>query len=250
MLITTRTCAGPCSKRARDAQVAFHQAQAQHVDAMVAWLRTGPDERGPVPAPPQQPVVYVEDGEPAFGPRCAQLIRSALVELDDLASLLQANADGHRPGADRSQKTTTTKSKPSPSPIVDTLDELYGDLIEVEDHWRDFRGYPARPQRQRGSHARTVTLAWLRDHLDEILSHPWSVGFGLRMLAWQRRLRTMSKSDPASKSSPIRCPRCSERQVKRRDDGYFECNCGRLLTQAEHDREHTEQADELQEANA
>jgi ribosomal protein L37AE/L43A len=80
--------------------------------------------------------------------------------------------------------------------------------------------------------------------LDDILLHPGSVEFGLSVLRWQRRLRGMAKVDPASKRSPIRCPRCRERQVSRREDGYFECGCGRLLTQAEHDREYARQADE------
>jgi ribosomal protein L37AE/L43A len=86
--------------------------------------------------------------------------------------------------------------------------------------------------------------------LDDILLHPGSVEFGLSVLRWQRRLRAMAKVDPASKRSPIRCPRCRERQVSRREDGYFECGCGRLLTQAEHDREYARQADEHEQQEA
>jgi DNA-directed RNA polymerase subunit RPC12/RpoP len=100
-----------------------------------------------------------------------------------------------------------------------------------------------------------VTVGWLLDQLDDILLHPGSVEFGLSVLRWQRRLRGMAKVDPASKGSPIRCPRCNEPQVRRRDDDYYECGtCGRLLTQKEHDREFSKQAEqhdhERQEAHA
>lgn len=84
----------------------------------------------------------------------------------------------------------------------------------------------------------------------DILLHPGSRDFGVGVLRWERRLLKMTKSDPATKASPIRCPRCSERQVSRRDDGYFECPCGRLMNQAEHDREYSEQADEHEQQEA
>lgn len=115
--------------------------------------------------------------------------------------------------------------------------------MAVEDAWREHRGYPPRPQRPRDGHARRLSIAWLLDELDHILAHPGSVRFGLGVLAWQRRLRALTRSDPVGTLSPIRCPRCSEVQVRRQDDGYWQCGtCGRLLTQAEHDEEKDRQA--------
>jgi ribosomal protein L37AE/L43A len=247
MPIPTTACPGPCIRRAREAWIAYCNNLAQHVDDTITWLRTPPTARTPQPpAAPPPPAVPATEGLPVFCRRCAQLIRAALTELDDLAAVLAATADGHRPGVDRSQKTTTSKSTPSPSPIADTLDDLYGMLVAVEDQWREARGYQARPRRTRGSHARTTVIAWLLDHLDAILAHPGSVEFGLDVLRWQRRLRTMAKADPAVRRSPIRCPRCSERKVHREDDGYYKCHsCERLMSQDEHDREYGEQAAEL-----
>ena len=69
--------------------------------------------------------------------------------------------------------------------------------------------------------------------------------FGRATLAWQRRLRTLTKSDPVGTLSPVRCSRCGEVNVRREDDGYHKCHtCGRLMSQQEHDREYDEQARE------
>jgi ribosomal protein L37AE/L43A len=92
-----------------------------------------------------------------------------------------------------------------------------------------------------------VSVAWLLEQLPAILLHPGSVSFGLAVLGWQRRLERMATTDPANARSAIRCPavKCRERQVRRKDDDWWECDaCGRLLTQQEHDRERDEQADE------
>lgn len=240
MPITADSCPGPCNRRAREAHAAFDAALA-------AWLATPPEklkDRGERPVTPDVPVYL---GDPVWDSRCARMIRGAFQELDDLASNLSSTIDGYRPLAPLGPNG---RAVTTPEGAVETLDELFGKLVEVEDNWREVRDYPPRPYRARGGHARRLSIGFLLDELDDILLHPGSIQFGLATLAWQRRLRGMTKSDPASKASPIRCPRCHERQVKRRDDGYFECNCGRLLTQAEHDREHTEQADELQEAHA
>lgn len=233
-------CPGPCNNRWRTAHTAYE-------NALTHWQHTPDRDRGDRPDPP---TTLPRAGNPIWDPGCARIIRTALAELDDLASQAAATADGHRPGADRSQKTTTTKSTPSPSPIVDTLDELYGALVEVEDQWRAANNYQARPARPRNGHARRLSIAFLLDELDAILAHPGSVAFGVAALSWQRRLRALTSSDPTAKRSPIRCPRCSERQVGRTDHGTYEYECkacGRLLSQDEHDREYAEQADEHQQ---
>lgn len=265
MPINPHACPGPCNAQARKAWDAYDQAVTRHEyemllhldaaerhrDAVAAWHPplTLPAEPQP-PARPQPPSVRVVAGFP-WCARCARLLKHALAELDDTAALLAAGVDGHRGAA----MSSPNGVKPlDHRQIVDELDELYGFLVSVEDQWRGARGYPARPRRARGAHARAVSVGWLLGQLDDLLLDEWSVEVGLAVLGWQRRLRGLAKVDPVSKRSPIACPRCRERQVQRRDDGYFECLCGRLLTQAEHDREYAEQADEhdheQQEAHA
>lgn len=255
MPIREDVCPGPCANAARKAWDAYDQAVTRyeyemllhldaterHRQALAAWH---PPLLLPVeptaPARPEPPTIPVPVGYP-WCARCARLIRHALAELDDTAALLNAGVDGHRGAAISGPNGVKPLNHTA---IVEALDELYGDLVSVEDQWRAARGYPERPRRARGADARMRTIGWLLGVLDDILLDPWSVEVGLTILAWQRRLLRMTKSDPTSRRSPIACPRCRERQVNRRDDGYFECLCGRLLTQQEHDREYAEQAGE------
>ncbi|MFI6793649.1 hypothetical protein ACIBG4_40595 [Nonomuraea sp. NPDC050383] len=241
MPINPNACPGVCNRAARAAWTSYDQALADHAEAMTAWLATPGDDRGQRPEPPEQPTIPVPLGDPVWDHRCARLIRAALAEIDDTAALLAASIDGHRGSAPAGPNGVAA---PSHLSIVNTLDELYGALSMVEGQWREYRRYPDRPRRARGTHARTLTVGWLLGELDDILLHPGSVDFGLGVLGWQARLRKMTKSDPVSTMSPIRCPRCSERQVRRKDDGYYECACGRLLNQSEHDAEYARQADE------
>lgn len=252
-------CIGPCSKPHRDAVDAYDQALtiyeqelAAHPALVAAWR---PPLLYPTPPTPPAPVTtHPYLGDPVWCARCARMIRQALADLDDLASLAQATVDGHRDAGARYGKTGLhlKTSAPSPSPITDTLDELYGALVDVEDNWREFRNDQPRPQRARNGHARRLAIAYLLDELDAILAHPASDAFGFATLAWQRRLRALTKSDPASRRSPIRCPRCKEAaRITLQDDGYYKCGtCEKLMSQREHDREFAEQAAEHVEQEA
>lgn len=263
MPIRSDACPGPCNGQARKAWDAYDQAVIRHqhevilhIDAhqrwqqaMTGWQAAIPEWHPPYvlppieparPEPPAQPTITVHAGFP-WCSRCVRIIRHALAQLDDTAALLNAGVDGHRGAAVSGPNGTKPLAHTA---IIEALDELYGDLVAVEDAWRAARGYPERPRRARGADARMRTVAWLLGVLDDLLLDPWSVEVGLSILAWQRRLLRMTKSDPTSRRSPIACPRCQERQVSRRDDGFYECLCGRLLNQAEHDREKDEQAEE------
>ncbi|MEU8040898.1 hypothetical protein [Streptosporangium sp. NPDC049078] len=251
------TCIGPCSKPYRDAVDAYDQALTVYEEALAARPALLAAWRIPLlypaaPVPPEPVTIRAHYGDPVWCGRCTRMIRQALDDLDDLASLAQATVDGHRDAGARYGKTGLhlKTSAPSPSPITDTLDELYGALVDVEDNWREFRNHQPRPQRARNGHARRLAISYLRDELDAILAHPASDAFGFATLAWQRRLRALTKSDAVSRRSPVRCRRCSERKMRLEDDGYYKCGtCGTLMSQVEHDREFAEQAEE-QEAHA
>jgi ribosomal protein L37AE/L43A len=240
-------CPGVCNRQWRIAAEAYDAALAKYAADMEAWLAKPGDERGKRPVEPEQPDTPVTRGDPVWCSRCTRTIRASFQELDDLASVLAADIDGHRPAA-----PLGPNGKPplTPTGAVDTLDELFGALVNVEDNWREFRRYAPRPHRARGGHARRLSINFLLDELDDILLHPGSVTFGLGVLAWQRRLRKHTKSDPARTLSLIRCPSCKERQVRAKDDGWWECLCGRLLNQAEHDREQEAQVDEHEQQEA
>jgi len=257
--IDPHACPGPCNHAARTAVDAYDQAHTAYEHARAAYPAIVAAWHAPLlypapPAPPAPVTIRPNLGDPVWHPGCARRIRAALIELDDLASLAQATVDGHRDAGARYGKTGLhlKTSAPSPSPITDTLDELYGALIDVEDNWREFRDDQPRPQRARNGHARRLAISYLLDELDAILHHPGSVAFGLAAFAWQRRLRALTKSDPTARRSPIRCPRCLEvARMVLQDDGYYKCGtCEKLMSQREHDREYNEQAEEHVEQEA
>ncbi|GAA3027395.1 hypothetical protein [Streptosporangium longisporum] len=241
-----RMCPGRCNQPYRDAVDFYDQAVIAYEEARAAWRF--PLRYPAKPVPPAPPDVRLYLGDPVWHPGCAQRIHAALRELDDLASQAQAEVDGHRDAGARYGRTGVTAKTHagSPSPVTDLLDQLYGDLIAVEDPWRRARGYQARPQRTRGGSARRASIAFLLDELDLILEDPWSVDFGRSVLAWQHRLRALTKSDPAARRSPIRCPRCKEvARLWLQDDGYYKCGtCEKLMSQSEHDRELFEQSEQ------
>jgi ribosomal protein L37AE/L43A len=257
MPIREDACPGPCAHQARRAWADYDEAVARHdyetllyldavehyQQAVAAWRipLALPIEPAP-PARPEPPTIPVPVGNPVWCGRCPRIIEHALRGLDDAAAVLAASVDGHRGAAMAGPNGVKPLDHKA---IVNELDDLFGFLVGVEDQWRAARGYLARPQRARGADARMRTVAWLVGVLDDILLDPWSIEVGLDILYWHRKLLRMTKSDPASRRSPIECPRCRERQIQRRDDGYFECgSCQRLLTQQEHDREYAKQAEQ------
>lgn len=234
-----QACPGPCNNQARKAWAGFEDAYDRYAADMEAWQipLAWPAE----PAPPAATVMY---GEPVWSRSCAAMVGLALKECDDLAAKLYAKVDGYRGGAGWGLNGVAA---PDHKAIVDDLDRFYGTLVAAEDEWRRVRRYDPRMQRGRGAHARTTCVTWLSGQIADILLVPGSVKFGLDLLYWQRWLRAKAQDDPVSTRSPIMCPRCSERAVRRTDHGPYEYECSgchRLLTQREYDREYARQADE------
>lgn len=247
-------CPGPCNAKARKARADHETALGLWEKAVAGWQRAhacwldqvaevGPDNaiREPVrPRRPPEPDITPTVGDPVWCRRCAALVRRALADLDDLAAILDTWSDGHR-GRTSGEKTSTRRTDaPSPSPIADTLDELYAALTQVEDQWRDARGYSSRPQRGRNGHARMSSVSWLLSQFDDILCHPASEQFGKATLSWQKRLQGLTRSEPIRRQRPGRCTRCPTptRALWTRDDGYTECGvCGRLYSEEEYERD-------------
>jgi ribosomal protein L37AE/L43A len=250
--ISPYACQGPCSKQARDDWAAYDQAVLDHADAIDEWVEAGQQDEPPTE--PEPPTTPFWEGRPHFCTGCVNRIRTALNDLDLLAAELEATADGHRTGTPQG-RVSGTKTPGSLSPVRGVLDKLYGDLTDAEDEWRQTCQFTARTNRtHRGSHPRSQTISWLLAHLDRMLAyqHPIQdhIQFGLDVLRWETVLRAMVKDEPVTRRSPIRCPRCSERQIQRAGS-YWECGaCGRLMSHDEHDREYAEQADEHEQQEA
>lgn len=254
-----RACKGPCANRYREAWAAYPKALAawqtqaeQAIKEATQDAETTEDFPEPECLTPQQidalklperplpPDMSYNLGEPNFCGRCRPRIRRALDEVDRLASLLDSWADGHR-GATSGEKVSRSSSAPaSPSPISVILDTLYQEVTDVEDEWRETRGYTkVRRGTSRGAHGRTLAIAFVLDHFTDIFLSEDHIEFCLRVLTWERLLLAQTKSDPVVRSRPGRCPRCRlMNTLQTRDDGYTVCNgCGRLLSEPEYESE-------------
>jgi ribosomal protein L37AE/L43A len=240
-------CPGPCNTAYRRAWAAYADARNRWCDRLaveLAWWHAdtalGYDLPAPDPAEPESPTITPRVGEPTWCDRCTALVVRALAELDDLAALLEASSDGHRPQASEG-KVSGGGGTGSPAPVAELLDELYGTLTTVEDQWRHHRGYATRPPRShRGAHARTVCVSWLTGEAHAILGtrSQGSRTFGLTVLRWHRRLQAAGHAKPAPRRLPVRCPRCQWRALRRRDNGYVGCEqCGRLMSEDEYQDE-------------
>jgi ribosomal protein S27E len=245
-------CPGPCNAAYRRAWQAYGEAFDRFEQLLAAWTALAgwlSQPRPPIlflpavvriPAPVQPtPPTQVSCGDPVWCRRCVAVIRQALVELDDLARQVEADADGHRRQPAAGGGGAAGRSVRSPSPAADLVDSLYGFLTGIEDEWRTARGYAPRPQRRhRGAHARSICIAWLLGELADILAHGTDPErMGRRVLAWVTVLRDAAKARPEPKRLPVRCPRCDRaRTLSRRDDGYVRCGaCGRHLSPDEYD---------------
>jgi hypothetical protein len=230
-------CGGPCNAGWRKAQEKYRAALAQY-DEQKAYRLPGEPE----PQMPEAPETRAWYGDPWCG-RCKTRIRAELAELDDLASILAAFADGHRPSTELKPHVGGSKSSPSPSPVTDALDEMASVL----------RGWESAltgtdPAARRGYLAMeiTTTIASLLARFDLLITHPdLAADFGTEISGWHRQLRQRGKSGTARHRMPMPCPRCGHYSLVTEDGAsYIECTrrdeCGRLLSRDDYDAEYEE----------
>lgn len=173
-------------------------------------------------------------GEPTWCPPCTTRIRQALTELDDLAALLTATADGHR-----EQQTSPARRRthtPSPSAASDDLDELTRTLTEWENAYRDLRRWPSPPRRGHLATRTTATIAWLTTHLDGILASEIAEDFGREIRQWHRELATKAKAGTGYHRKPVPCPRCGLKLLTLHDgaDHVVCAGCNRHMPMSEY----------------
>src|SRR6202011_3825225 len=109
---------------------------------------------------PDPPAASCWRGEPVWCGECTSKITLRLAELDDLAALLSATADGHRPSAGL-ERVSGSAWQPSPSQAADDLDEMSSMLTGWETIYRELKGWLSAPPRGELASKETTCIAWL-----------------------------------------------------------------------------------------
>ena len=177
-------------------------------------------------------------GDPVWCVRDATAIRHCLTQLSDLAALLAADVAGQRGPAGEDAKVTTSRGHPSPSPAVDTLDEILRCLEDHEATYRRRRRLPDAPQRMAELRV-DLAVAFLLRHLDgalAVVAADAGVQLGRDIVRLHRLARAHTHSDEARRRMPVPCPRCDLKSLSyRAGDTYVSCeSCGRLMLLGEY----------------
>lgn len=190
-----QACPGPCNRRWRDAMDGWRQAMAAYDPLDAAQSR--PDTPATAPWP----------GEPVWCGACTARIRLRLAQLDTLAGLLAATADGHRQAPPDGHVTGTVGS-PSPSQAADDLGEMYSMLTGWESAYRDWQGWDSGPPKGDLAARETETVTFLSRQLGGILASPMAADFGREILQWHQETAAAAKAGVRTLPKPLRCPGC------------------------------------------
>lgn len=234
-----RPCPGPENRRYREAWDAHRQALADYDPLDSAQSRPGPPEIQPWP------------GDPVWCPDCAARIGLRLAELDELAGILAATADGLRGDGD-TERVSGSAVAPSPSRAGDDLEEMWGMLSGWETIYRDLNGWLSPPPRGELARRETACIDWLRRHLKGILASPVAADFGLEILQWHREGENSAKAGRRTVRKPMRCPSQNCRMLSlfwTEGDKEVHCmnpDCRRVLSLTEYEDEAERQAASLQ----
>ena len=193
-------CPGPCNARVREAHEAYKQALALY------------DPLDPHQSRPQPPDIQPWEGTPVWCSPCQSRISQRLGQLDDLASILQRYADGHRE-APAGPMASGTGEPLSPSQAADTAEDLAGMLLHWEAQYRHLRQWPTPRRDDDLASAVTACSAWLASHLRGILTSAIAEQFGLGILSWHRELTGATKAGTRKLIKPLRCPSPSCQQL-------------------------------------
>lgn len=256
-------CPGKCNNPWRRARAAFEaawqvwsEADAAYPKVLADWraavAEAGEDKAGPRPErpePPDPPRYDPRPGSPIWCDSCTASIRRCLADLDELASLRLTMTDGFQaPGQALSDRVVSTKTRPSPSPGHDDLDDLLHWLTDWEAAYRDTQGWPRAPYRGVSAPALTSVIAWMVQRLDAVLRHPdLAVDFGCEVFLEHAKLQALTSTRPPVRNKPLPCPRCKRTSLFLHDDRYVRCareDCGRVLSEndyAEYEAEAAQQ---------
>ena len=220
----------------RSLQPPWREAREAFIKALAEYDPLDADQSRPLP-----PSIQAWPGDPWCG-RCKSRIRETLAELDDLAALLMATADGHR-AAPGTERVSGSAEQMSPSQAADDLEELGSMLHGWESAYRDLRDWPSLTRRGHLASAVTTCIAWLSVRLDEILVTPFAADFGQEVMLWHREFTNKTKAGQRTLRKPLRCPRPQCRLLTltwTEGDTYVICNnpdCQARIPLAEYEAE-------------
>jgi hypothetical protein len=176
-------------------------------------------------------------GDPVLCHRCISGLRDCLDEIDRLAAIASATADGHRgsTGSDDSaiRMHRGGSASKSPSPVFEDLDEMASCLYR----WMRLK----RPAAARlGLLAReiTETAYWLKFNLPSFTDdREHAADFQAEITGWHSRLIRRGKAGVALFNKPLPCPRCRLIGLQQeRGSEVVKCaECGRIMTVLEYD---------------
>lgn len=225
-------CEGPCNGRYRRAQAAYKAALAAYDQALLASAN---GSQAPVKPEPHDVIPY--PGDPVWCARDQSLIRTALDELDDLASRVSRESNGPRAPV-AAPKVSGTRGPKSASSLGDMLEALEKDLREWE---YTVRKRDTRVRRGHLATSLTGSVDWLWAHFDAIIINPdISLSFGIEIRQWHRVLTYAGNAGSVRHTKPLPCPRptCQRFRCLVWEEGtdYIECvSCHNLMTLDEYD---------------
>lgn len=237
-------CPGKCNTRFWQAEALYKQELAKYEAGRPRLIAAG----FPVPDPPERHTIRPVAGEPVWcvgESSCTVKIRAMLDELDDLAARLSRLPPGVRPAVNFRRQQVRVASSPaprSPSPSVDTLTELQAWLLHYEGQYRQIRRWRPPPKRGTMASARTISIAWLGDHLDGLLLvTKLAEPFGIELFDLYGELQAATHADTVEHFVPTPCPKpprgCGRYTLwQKPGDHNIHCrnpDCARVLTREE-----------------
>jgi hypothetical protein len=234
-------CPGQCNR-------AYHKAWKEYAADAADYDATGLlDSSRSRPGAPEEAFWF---GAPVWCAECTSDITLRLAQLDTLAGIIAAYADGHRSSGEPERVSGSQAAPPSPSQAADDLDEMFRMLSAWEEIYRSLKGWLSGPPSGELASRETECVNWLRRHLRGILASEVAADFGREILQWHREGTTSAKAGVRTLRKPMRCPGCKymtlfwtegEKNVYCKND-----TCGRILSLAEYEAEAERQARILQ----
>lgn len=190
---------------------------------------------GPAAPCPGQHDLAPAPADPIWCSPCGRAITDRLTDLPDLVGLLEQEIGGQG-GTGGDAPVTGSKGSPSPSPVVDDIDEITRTLEYWEDAHRELADLPRRNARRYGGRV-GASARWLTAHIGDVLAAPWAEEFGRDVNRLHARARRSTHTDAAKVRKPLPCPRCDLKALWwSPGERYISCSeCGRLMTLGEYE---------------
>lgn len=228
--MSAHACPGNCNSR-------WHKARRAYDTELAGYDPLNPETSRP--EPPDENLIRAW-GNPVWCSDHAAAIGAALRDLDELAGIYGAAADGHR-GKPVTQRVGGTTVALSQSEAHDQLDELTSVITGWEHIYRELMDYDPAPPRGDLARVQTGCITWLARHLRDILASPVAEDFGREILEWKPEVASRAKAGQRTILLEARCPgrQCGQRMLTWQEGtDRVECanrDCGQILSKGAYD---------------